>query len=96
MHSGSCVFGAHPDKCGTYTGHADYDDCMKFCELWDQTSFDPDYDSLPTTFFTGMTRQVFTHEPYDLAVNRTANASLYKPTSPTAASTRTSLQRKSG
>jgi predicted HD phosphohydrolase len=63
--------GADPNKRDTYAGHIYYDDCEKFCELWDQTSFDPDYDTLPIEFFTDMTRQVFAREPYDPAVIRT-------------------------
>ena len=62
--------GADPNKRDTYAGHIYYDDCEKFCELWDQTSFDPDYDTLPIEFFTDMTRQVFAREPYDPAVIR--------------------------
>ena len=63
--------GADPNKRDAYAGHTYYDDCVKFCELWDQTSFDPDYDTLPIAFFTEMTRQVFAREPYDPAVIRT-------------------------
>jgi len=63
--------GADPNKRDTYAGHIYYDDCVKFCERWDQTSFDPDYDTLPITFFTEMTRQVFAREPYDAGVIRT-------------------------
>ncbi len=63
--------GADPNKRDTYAGHIYYDDCEKFCELWDQTSFDPDYDTLPIEFFTDMTRQVFARTPYDANVIRT-------------------------
>jgi len=63
--------GADPNKRDTYAGHLYYDDCVKFCERWDQTSFDPAYATLPIAFFTDMTRQVFAREPYDPAVIRT-------------------------
>ena len=63
--------GADPNKRDPYAGHIYYDDCVKFCEFRDQTSFDPDYDTLPIEFFTNMTRQVFTRPPYDAAVTHT-------------------------
>lgn len=63
--------GADPNKRDAFAGHIYYDDCAKFCELWDQTSFDPDYDTLPIEFFTAMTRAVFARTPYDPAVIRT-------------------------
>jgi len=62
--------GADPNKRDTYAGHIYYDDCVRFCERWDQTSFDPDYDTLSIEFFTDMTRQVFARETYDPAVIR--------------------------
>ena len=63
--------GADPNKRDAYKGNKYYEDCESFCRLWDQTSFDPDYDTLPIEFFTDMTRQVFAREPYDPAVIRT-------------------------
>lgn len=63
--------GANPNKRDTFAGHIYFEDCVKFCELWDQTSFDPDYDTLPITFFTDITRAVFARTPYDPAVIRT-------------------------
>lgn len=45
-----------------------YDDCVTFCERWDQVSFDPDYESLPLEFFRPMVREVFSREPYAPAV----------------------------
>jgi len=63
--------GADPNKRDTYAGHIYYDDCVRFCERWDQTSFDPDYDTLSIEFFTDMTRQVFARAPYDASVIRT-------------------------
>jgi len=39
-----------------------------FCERWDQSSFDPDYDMLPITFFAHMVHEVFARIPYDAAV----------------------------
>lgn len=48
-----------------------FEDCVEFCEKWDQTSFDPDYDDLPLEFFRPMVMEVFARTPYDDAVIRT-------------------------
>lgn len=53
-----------------FKGHAYYDDCAQFCEEWDQSSFDPDYDALPLEFFRGMVRGVFGRKAYDPGVIR--------------------------
>ena len=42
-----------------------FDDCAEFCERWDQASFDPDYDTLPLSFFAPMIQDVFARKPYD-------------------------------
>lgn len=47
-----------------------WDDCAEFCERWDQSSFDPGYDTLPIDFFAPMVRAVFDRKPYDPAVIR--------------------------
>ncbi|MEM8653232.1 MAG: HD domain-containing protein [Pseudomonadota bacterium] len=60
--------GANPHKRDAYTGHAYFDDCAAFCERWDQSSFDPAYDSLPLHFFRDMVREVFARQAYDPAV----------------------------
>ena len=57
--------GADPDKRDVYKGHPYFDDCAEFCEKWDQSSFDPDYDMLPLEFFAPMVREVFARTPYD-------------------------------
>ena len=36
--------GADPMKRDRHKGHVYFDDCAEFCERWDQSSFDPDYD----------------------------------------------------
>ena len=36
-----------------------FDACAEFCELYDQNSFDPGYESLPIEFFEPMVRRVF-------------------------------------
>ncbi|MEX0308986.1 MAG: HD domain-containing protein [Tateyamaria sp.] len=60
--------GGNPHKRDAYAGHAYFDDCATFCERWDQSSFDPAYDSLPLDFFRDMVREVFARAPYDPSV----------------------------
>jgi predicted HD phosphohydrolase len=42
-----------------YIDHPFYDDCVEFCEHFDQNCFDPDYDSLPLEFFRPIVEEVF-------------------------------------
>ena len=43
-----------------YKDHPFYQDCVDFCEKWDQTSFDPDYPTQPLEYFEPMVRKVLT------------------------------------
>jgi predicted HD phosphohydrolase len=60
--------GANPQKRDACLGHRYFDDCATFCERWDQSSFDPDYETQPLEFFAPMVRKVFARTPYDPAV----------------------------
>lgn len=60
--------GGNKDAREKYRGDAYFDDCAQFCELWDQNSFDPDYDTLPLEFFRPVVAQVFARKAYDTAV----------------------------
>ena len=52
-----------------YRGHKWFDSCEKFCERWDQMSFDPDYTSYPLAHFELMIREIFTHGlPFDRSI----------------------------
>ena len=62
--------GGNAHKRDAYKGHAYFDDCAAFCERWDQSSFDPEYDSLPVSFFAPMVHEVFARTPYDPKVIR--------------------------
>lgn len=62
--------GADPEKRQQYAGHRYFDDCATFCERWDQSSFDPAYDTLPIEHFADRVREVFARQPYDPAVIR--------------------------
>ena len=41
-----------------YVNHRYYQSCVDFCHKWDQTSFDPNYDTLPLEHFEPIVRKV--------------------------------------
>ena len=51
-----------------YRGHQWFDACARFCEDWDQASFDPDYPTQPLEHFEPLTRRMFSREPFDPAI----------------------------
>jgi len=53
-----------------FRDHPCFDLCAEFCERWDQSSFDPDYDTRPLAHFAPLVRQVFARKAYDPAVIR--------------------------
>ncbi len=55
--------GLDRDARDRFRGHPYYHDTERFCELYDQNCFDPDYDNLPLAFFEPMVRNVFTRPP---------------------------------
>lgn len=62
--------GGNQHKRDAYTGHPYFDDCATFCERWDQSSFDPAYDTLPIEHFRDSVHEVFARAPYDPDVIR--------------------------
>ena len=60
--------GANPDKRDAFRDSPYFDDCATFCERWDQSSFDPAYDTLPLSHFADRVEAVFARTPYDLDV----------------------------
>jgi predicted HD phosphohydrolase len=60
--------GLDPDAREAYRGHAWFDRCERFCERWDQASFDPDYPTNPLEHFEPMVRDVFSRVAFDPAV----------------------------
>lgn len=56
--------GLDPDAREKFKSHKYYDAAVRFCERWDQTSFDPDYDTLPLTHFRPLVEEVFTREAW--------------------------------
>lgn len=65
IYYGQHLDGMDQNKRERHSGHIYYDDCVQFCERWDQASFDPDYDNLPLSFFAPMVEQVFARTAYD-------------------------------
>ena len=57
--------GENPDSRDRYAGHKYFDDCVEFCERWDQPAFDPDYDTLALDFFRPMVHKVLARTPFD-------------------------------
>ena len=51
--------GMNRDMREAFRGHEHFEDTARFCELYDQAAFDPDYDSAPLEFFEPMVRRVF-------------------------------------
>lgn len=46
-----------------HESHPAYELAAKFADEWDQTAFDPDYDTLPLEHFEPMVREVFGRRP---------------------------------
>ena len=47
-----------------YKDHEYFNDTVKFCENWDQKSFDPNYKSLSLKDFEPYVRKIFSRKPY--------------------------------
>ena len=56
--------GGDRNKRDKYKDHQYYKACVEFCEKYDQSSFDPNYKSLPLKKFEPMLRRVFSRKPY--------------------------------
>lgn len=50
--------GLDPNERDRWRDHPYYQATVDFCENYDQASFDPDYDSLPLSFFEPMVRRI--------------------------------------
>jgi len=48
-----------------YRGHEHFDATRAFCDRWDQTSFDPAYDTLGLEVFEPMVQRIFARTPYE-------------------------------
>ncbi|WP_370252408.1 HD domain-containing protein [Nioella sp.] len=58
-------YGWDKDARDRFRDHPCWQSCADFCERWDQSSFDPDYDYEPLEFFEPMVREVFSRKAYD-------------------------------
>ena len=47
-----------------YKGHPFYNDTIRFCETYDQNSFDPAYDTIKLEEFIPMVHRIFDREPH--------------------------------
>jgi predicted HD phosphohydrolase len=47
-----------------FRGDPYFDSTVEFCHKWDQESFDPNYDTLPLSFFEPMVRSIFARTPW--------------------------------
>ena len=56
--------GGDRNKREKYKNHKYYQATIDFCEKYDQSSFDPDYNSLPLEHFEPMVRKIFSRKPY--------------------------------
>jgi predicted HD phosphohydrolase len=76
-HHGIFQLAYYGDKIGTdpearrkFADSPHYDAAVAFCERWDQTAFDPTYDTLPLDHFAPMVRTVFARPAWDETVLR--------------------------
>ena len=63
-------YGWDRDARDRFKDHPCWQSCADFCERWDQSSFDPDYDDEPLELFDPMVRQVFARKAHDPDVVR--------------------------
>jgi predicted HD phosphohydrolase len=61
-------YGEDPHARDAYRDHPWYGACVRFCERWDQASFDPDYPTQPLEHFEPLIRRIFARQPFDPAV----------------------------
>jgi predicted HD phosphohydrolase len=55
--------GGNRNQRDKYKNHKYYEDALKFCEKWDQTSFDPNFKSLKLQDFEPLIRNIFSRKP---------------------------------
>ncbi|MFT4782630.1 MAG: putative HD phosphohydrolase [Paracoccaceae bacterium] len=61
-------YGWDKDARDRFKDHACFQTCADFCERWDQSSFDPDYDADSLESFEPLVREVFGRKAYDAAI----------------------------
>ena len=63
-------YGWDKDARDRYKDHPCFDMCSKFCERWDQKSFDPNYPSKTIEYFEPMVKEVFSRKAFSPEVIR--------------------------
>ena len=63
-------YGWDKDARDRYKDHPCFDTCSKFCERWDQKSFDPNYPSKTIEYFEPMVDEVFSRKAFSPEVIR--------------------------
>ena len=63
-------YGWDKDARDRYKDHPCFDMCSKFCERWDQKSFDPNYPSKTIEYFEPMVEEVFSRKAFSPEVIR--------------------------
>lgn len=63
------LMGKDPEARSRYAGEPWYQKACVFTDEWDQTSFDPDYDTLPMSYFEPMIERVFASPIRELALS---------------------------
>ncbi|WP_119167931.1 HD domain-containing protein [Algihabitans albus] len=58
--------GGDRDAREQHRGHPHFEACADFCAKWDQTAFDPDYDTAALHHFEPMVRRLLDREPWKL------------------------------
>lgn len=58
-------YGLDPQARERYRDHPAYARTVRFCDDWDQCSFDPHYDTLPLEHFRPMVTRLFARQPLD-------------------------------
>jgi len=78
QHHGIFQYAYYGDKLGLdpearqkYRDSPHYAAAVRFCERWDQTSFDPDYDTQPLEHFRSMVEAVFRRPAWDERFTKT-------------------------
>jgi predicted HD phosphohydrolase len=61
------LMGKDPEARGRYAGEPWYEMATRFTDEWDQTSFDPEYDTLPLSYFEPMIDRVFARPRREMA-----------------------------
>ncbi|NEP52237.1 MAG: HD domain-containing protein [Moorea sp. SIO1G6] len=46
-----------------FKGHPAFEQTIIFCDDWDQLSFDPNYDTMPLSYFRPILESIFSREP---------------------------------